>query len=174
MITNGYNLVGGDSPAARNIISGNLGNGIHIFQADPRYLAVRNQVTNNCIGSDVTGTRPFGNALDGVLIADGARSTVVRDNGIVFNGRDGISLENTHKNTIQSNDSDLNRRYGLHIDDRSSGNKLIENWLVDNEVLDAHDESAGVGTAHTANSWVMNAGRTEDPIGLLWLIVPGG
>ena len=39
---------------------------------------------------------------------------------------------------------------------------------LENEVLDAHDESAGTGTAHTANRWLFNAGRTEDPIGLLW------
>ena len=108
-----------------------------------------------------------------MLVGDGAKLNLVRDNRVFFNARDGISLENSHNNRVRLNESEFNGRDGLHVDADSTGNFFIENLLLDNEVLDAHDESAGTGTAHTANQWLLNAGRTEDPIGLLRFIVPG-
>jgi parallel beta-helix repeat protein len=168
LITNSYNLIGGSGPAAWNLIAGNQGNGVQIVHTQPLYPTIHNLVIGNRIGTDWTGIRSFGNGLDGVLIGDGAKLNLVRDNRVLFNARDGISLENADKNTIRSNTNCFNGRDGLRVDASSSGNILIENTLLENEVLDAHDESAGTGTAHTANRWLFNAGRTEDPIGLLW------
>jgi hypothetical protein len=167
LITNSYNLIGGTTLAARNLISGNLGNGLQIVHTQPLYTTIHNLVIGNRIGTDWTGIRSFGNGLDGVLIGDGAKSNLVRDNRILFNARDGISLENADTNTVHLNENYFNGRDGLRVDAESTGNILIENTLLDNEVLDAHDESAGTGTAHTANQWLLNTGRTEDPIGIL-------
>src|SRR5207244_3028589 len=51
LITNSDNLIGGESEAARNVISGNTGNGIHILHA----TATGNRVSRNIIGLDRTG-----------------------------------------------------------------------------------------------------------------------
>jgi parallel beta-helix repeat protein len=162
-ITNGYNLIGGDGPLVRNIISSNQSNGVQIFHAS----AFRNRVIGNHVGTDRTATLRFANGLDGVLLAGGTASNLIRDNQVKFNARDGISLENADQNIIYSNDSHWNTRDGLRVDASSAANRLIENRLYDNGVLDAHDESRGTGDAGTANRWWMNEGDTEDPVGLL-------
>jgi titin len=56
-----FTLIGGPAPAQRNVISGNIGNGIN-FGA----LAVSSLVEGNIIGTGVTGTQDLGNGLDGV------------------------------------------------------------------------------------------------------------
>jgi hypothetical protein len=55
-------MIGGTTPAARNIISGYEG-GISVWGG-----AARNLVQGNYIGTDVTGTVPLGNSLVGVEI----------------------------------------------------------------------------------------------------------
>lgn len=58
------NLVGGNTTAARNLISGNGQNGIYLADAG----TVANQVAGNYIGTDSTGNSRLGNALSGVRI----------------------------------------------------------------------------------------------------------
>lgn len=55
------NVIGGPSPAERNVISGNNGQGVDIHSS-------RNAVRGNFIGTDRTGTLPLGNGLEGVFI----------------------------------------------------------------------------------------------------------
>ena len=62
------NTVGGTTPAARNILSGNKASGVRIAEAGTD----NNVVEGNFIGTDVTGTRPLGNAFHGVLVQRGA------------------------------------------------------------------------------------------------------
>src|SRR5262249_48892943 len=58
------NTVGGAAPAARNLISGNQGEGVKIFKTDVGGLkdTRNNLVQGNFIGTDVTGTVALGNA----------------------------------------------------------------------------------------------------------------
>jgi titin len=65
------NVVGGLSDAARNVISGNLLNGIFLAGA----AASSNTVQGNFIGADITGLRALGNGFSGVRM-EGARNTV--------------------------------------------------------------------------------------------------
>lgn len=88
------NIVGGSTASARNIISGN---GRPFTGETVRYPGVSilsapgNQVQNNYIGTDVTGTVPIGNDSVGVLVS-GANSTTIKDNIISSNGSHGVSL----------------------------------------------------------------------------------
>ncbi len=56
-------LIGGTSPGARNVISGNSNDGIDIFTGNGTVIA------GNFIGVDVTGTQPLGNGNYGISIS---------------------------------------------------------------------------------------------------------
>jgi CSLREA domain-containing protein len=60
-IDGNINLIGGSVPEARNIISGNLGNGIRINSDS-------DEVQGNFIGTDISGTVPVGNQMSGVFV----------------------------------------------------------------------------------------------------------
>src|SRR5262249_44642074 len=82
--------VGGTAPAARNLISGNLGNGI-VLASD------NNVVQGNEIGTDVTGTLALGNAFSGVSVG-GSHNTIGgtgtgAGNAIAFNCIAGVRLD---------------------------------------------------------------------------------
>jgi titin len=66
------NTIGGTTDKARNVISGNVGNGILIEQA-----STGNTVEGNYIGTDVTGTVALGNTYNGVLIGTGASNNTI-------------------------------------------------------------------------------------------------
>jgi hypothetical protein len=89
------NLVGGNSPAERNIISGNGGSGIHITGPS----ATSNVVCGNYIGTAADGASPLGNSLHGVRLAAGASDNVIggsrpgHGNVIAFNGGAGVALD---------------------------------------------------------------------------------
>jgi hypothetical protein len=58
------NVIGGETPDKRNVISGNQQNGIRIVGVN----SINNQVLGNFIGSDLSGTSRIRNGLNGVLI----------------------------------------------------------------------------------------------------------
>jgi CSLREA domain-containing protein len=68
------NLIGGTSPAARNLISGNLENGIQITGSNSH----TNQVFGNIIGLDAVGNSGSGNGQDGIYI-EGAQGSLIGD-----------------------------------------------------------------------------------------------
>ncbi|MBA3943843.1 MAG: tandem-95 repeat protein [Herpetosiphonaceae bacterium] len=100
------NVIGGTTASARNLISGNLGNGIEIDTA----AAIGNQVQGNYIGTDVTGTQPLGNVGIGVLLATGATNTHVGGTtsgtgNLIASNSTGvvITLSGTSGNQVQGN-----------------------------------------------------------------------
>jgi len=117
-------VVGGNTAAAGNVISGNAFYGLRIFRPLGAPL-----VAGNLIGTDVSGTAPLGNARDGVLMLSG--STVdsvggsVAGNVIAFNGGAGVAV-------------------GADLDDRSSGNRISGNSIHDNGSLGIDLGSDGV------------------------------
>jgi hypothetical protein len=76
----GFYTIGGTSPAARNLISGNTGNGI---------LARFCIIQGNFIGTDITGSHALGNLLHGIS-KPGIGNSSVAGNLISGNGGDGI------------------------------------------------------------------------------------
>jgi hypothetical protein len=101
------NVVGGDTPEERNVISGNSQYGVYIYNDD----ADRNIVSGNYIGTDATGTQSLGNTETGVAIAYGPQNNTVggdtegERNIISGNGGDGVSIseDGTINNTVSGN-----------------------------------------------------------------------
>ena len=100
------NVVGGDTPEERNVISGNNQYGVYIFNGSDR-----NTVSGNYIGTDVTGAQAVGNAEAGVVIAYGPQNNTVggdtegERNIISGNDSGGVSIgqPDTTNNTISGN-----------------------------------------------------------------------
>ncbi|MDQ5822964.1 MAG: S-layer homology domain-containing protein [Chloroflexota bacterium] len=128
LITGGSesNSIGGSSASARNLISGNNGNGILIDGGGAR----GNTLRNNYIGTNITGTAAIGNSLNGVLVKDSPFVTigntgVASRNLISGNERAGVAIFGTlshdvmvHNNFIGTNISGtvaLGNLYGIEI-----------------------------------------------------------
>jgi titin len=64
------NLIGGDTPAARNVISGNLSNGVEVRgDSGPGVSAASsNLIEGNYVGTNAAGTAPLGNTGDDVHV----------------------------------------------------------------------------------------------------------
>ena len=104
-ILNGNNTIGGAQTGARNIISGNLKNGVYISSS---YWA-GNILQGNYIGTNMNGTASLGNGEHGVFILQVpdniiGGTTPQERNIISGNGADGVHLtNNTTGNIVQGN-----------------------------------------------------------------------
>ena len=100
---NGVLLAGGatDNTVIDNLISGNISNGVAIFNPG----TTGNVVQENYIGADVTGMQSLGNAAPGVGIGDQAYNNFIIENLISGNKSDGVAIFNpgTNGNTLQGN-----------------------------------------------------------------------
>lgn len=93
------NIIGGTTPEARNLISGNTGAGVSM-------AGTFNGVQGNFIGTDITGALPLGNSgagvvNDGVANSIGGETEALR-NVIAANNR-GIALGTAAVSTVQGN-----------------------------------------------------------------------
>ncbi|MBW3597344.1 MAG: CSLREA domain-containing protein [Planctomycetes bacterium] len=99
------NLIGGRTPAARNLISGNSQNGVAITGAG----AANNRVEGNFVGTDVTGEKALGNGADGIGFGAGAPNTIIggaapgAGNLVSGNGREGINAGGIEGGIVQGN-----------------------------------------------------------------------
>jgi hypothetical protein len=102
-----YNLVGGDTPEERNVISGNGREGVWIGNNGTMY----NTVSGNYIGTDAGGIAAIGNRESGLSIGDGAQNNRIggetpgAGNLISGNVVDGIVIHgpNTRDNLVCGN-----------------------------------------------------------------------
>jgi CSLREA domain-containing protein len=123
------NTIGGDTPARRNVISGNADYGVDISGSD----TMSNTVSGNYIGTDVNGTAVLSNTRVGVFIRDGAQNNTIGGDrnageGNVISGNEGpgvrISGSDTMSNTVSGNyigtdasgTLDRGNSDGIHID----------------------------------------------------------
>ena len=125
------NTVGGTAPGAGNLISGNAGSGIGIYDN-----TTANVVQGNLIGIDATGAGSLGNGANGIGIAGGPTNNTIggmingAPNTIAFNGANGVSLTGDAGtgNLISSNSIYSNGSLGID---------LGENGVTLNDLFDA-------------------------------------
>ena len=117
--------VGGNSPAARNLISGNNEDGVQLFEIGGSASDSNNHVLGNLIGTKKDGKSPLGNLLEGVDIT-GTHTNSVSGNVIAFNGDNGVRVEegsisvqvgahDANSNLILGNSIFSNGRLGIDL-----------------------------------------------------------
>jgi hypothetical protein len=181
------NLIGGTSPAERNIISGNLGDGILLHNLDLISMNLtENRLQGNFIGTDVMGTTALGNTGNGVCLIDADNAVIGgagagEGNVISANGRDGlcvISINLVSMNlaaTVQSNLIGLdvngaagtgldNGRFGIAIESGSdrvsvAGAISVQNLKADNAAtLELFDSLTSTGPVEIQGGTLKGSG----------------
>ncbi len=169
------NTVGGTTPAARNLISGNKGSGVQIGASSDVIATSGNVVAGNYIGTDVTGLLPLGNGPGSNPAGDGVDligvnsidntiggSVAAAGNLIAGNAYDGIYLDQASNDTLEFNmvgaDAGKNFKntnmgnadYGIELDD--APNITVSKNLVVNNRL------SGIALFYpqTANAVIIN------------------
>lgn len=113
------NLLGGTQAGSGNVISGNEGNGIAMYEEGTN----GNKAQGNLIGTDLTGTLPLSNAGQGVVIAASASNNLIggvapgAGNSIAFNHASGVLLASSgaRGNGILSNSIHSNGNLGIDL-----------------------------------------------------------
>jgi YVTN family beta-propeller protein len=146
------NIIGGSEAGARNIISGNNGDGVWI-QGSPSSLASGNKIQGNYIGLTADGSDTLGNRGFGVKIREAAgnlvggpnqgEGNVISANGTIDPARNGIHIEYDTSgigNVVQGNFVGTdptgmqgwgNFNTGIMIFN-ASHNSIIDNVVADN------------------------------------------
>lgn len=129
------NVIGGDAVSKRNIISGNLGDGIYLFSADTTYIQ------GNFIGTDRTGNIDLGNHDSGIYLdfsyfvtiggSEASQRNVISGNGktiqdgiTLIGDNYGVSIRGNRIGTNFNASSRLGNAYsGIYVTDNN--NKLV-------------------------------------------------
>jgi CSLREA domain-containing protein len=114
------NIIGGTTPGARNLISGNIEAGVVISESVP----TNNVVMGNYIGTDVNGTAAVGNGT-GVLIWNGASYNTI--GGTIPGAGNVISGNNASGIVIEGNNVTGNLVQGNYIGTQADGNSPLGN-----------------------------------------------
>ena len=138
------NTIGGTTPTARNVISGNDDDGIHISGPN----ATGNLVQGNYIGTDVNGTADLGNSGDGVFIYDVPNNTV---GGTVSEARNIISGNDGHGVYIYDTNATGNLVQGNYIGTDVNGTAALGNSSEGVYIEDAPDNTVGGTVAGARN-----------------------
>gem|GEM_PF-441485 len=149
-IQSANNQIGGTTPAARNLISGNgssSASGIQLVSA----AATGNTIQGNYIGTNAAGTAGLPNNRDGVEIGTNATGNTVggaaagAGNLIAFNGRHGVRLiSNPANNVVQGNTITNNAASGIDASFGGTGNRFDANSINANGQLGIDLSPAGV------------------------------
>lgn len=156
------NLIGGGGAGAGNVISGNLGDGVHLAGSGNG----SNRIRGNLIGTDLTGTIALGNVDDGVAVEAGAKTNIIGGpvvgarNVISGNGGDGIAFIAAIGNTILGNfigtnaagtGSLGNSGNGVSVDDSSTLNLIGGNTAAARNVISGNQNGIVIGAGSSAN-----------------------
>ena len=135
-----HNTIGGNTPAARNCISGNTDAGIWItgITGINGSGASQNTVQGNYIGLNATGTAAIANTYVGMYIISGASNNTVASNVISGNVSEGIRIAGTG--------STGNKLYSNYLGTSPSGDLSIPNGFAGATIINgATGNSIGDG-----------------------------
>jgi titin len=168
------NVVGASTPQARNIISGNGGNGVQIHDPATQF----NVVEGNFIGTDATGTIALGNTFGGVNLANGASANTIggtqagSGNLVSGNPHNGVNIDGGSGNLVQGNligtdasgtASLPNAFHGVSIGiSASASDNRVERNVIAHNGLDGVIVAQGVNNAISRNSVFSNGGLGID------------
>jgi titin len=143
----GNQMIGGFSSSDRNVIAAN-GEGIIVFgSGGSGGAASNNNVRNNFIGTDVTGTADLGNVNSGIAVSGRATSTLIGNNVVSGNGRYGLRVEGS-ASFAASGTTVFENRIGTRADGSAAlGNSDSGVWVGAN----ATDTSIGNGNLISGN-----------------------
>lgn len=117
-VTSSENRIGGTSPTARNVISGNGGNGVSLMNASATL------VQGNYIGTNAAGTAALPNAESGVSVDNSGSNTI---GGFVSGGRNIISGNSGNGIFLLGAGSTENLIQNNYIGTTAAGNKALGN-----------------------------------------------
>ena len=115
------NTIGGGSAGARNIISGNAGQGLLLTGG-----ASSNAVQGNYIGTNAAGTGFLSNGFDGVVLSNAANNTI---GGTTAGERNIISGNNSYGVTLADSGTTGNTVSGNYIGTNAAGTGAVGNGL---------------------------------------------
>jgi len=118
----GFNIVGGNTPAARNLLSGNFDDGVDI-----RDGSEGNEVFGNYIGTKLGGRAILANRADGVYIQDASYNLI----GSIVTGEANVLSGNGYNGVFLYGDSHDNTIAGNFIGTNSKGDRLGNSTVVD-------------------------------------------
>jgi titin len=128
LVTDSGHLIGGSSPLERNVISGNLGNGIALVSRARDCV-----VSGNFIGVDISGNSSLPNSGAGVLLSGAAQNNFIggfspgEGNRIAFNRSDGILVRElgTSSNSFLANSIFSNGGLGINLQPTGETNNAV-------------------------------------------------
>ncbi|NCS56849.1 MAG: hypothetical protein GPJ16_07780 [Microcystis aeruginosa G11-04] len=161
LIESANNLIGGATTSERNIISGNTGTGVLINNE----TAINNQVINNYIGLDSSGTSSRPNGV-GVGIVNGS-DNLIQENVIAGNTNTGVSVLSygaiANNNQILSNWIGTNKDYNFlgngddGIDLAGAKNTLVQgNYIYYNQSTGVVLRGADTTGNQITNNYLFN------------------
>jgi hypothetical protein len=163
------NQIGGLAAGDRNIVSGNMVDGIQVNGTG----ANNNSFRGNHIGVDVSGTVDLGNAAQGIIINGGAANNTVgglvaaASNVISGNGNDGVAIADagTTGNLVQGNRIGTNAAgtaavpnlRGIEISNGATGNTVGGPLGSQNLISGNTGQGVSINGAGTSNNVVSRA-----------------
>ena len=142
-----HNVIGSATLGERNVISGNGGNGIGLWDTNTSY----NTIGGNLIGTDVTGAVALGNGSTGIHV-NGPNHTTIRDNVVAASGGNGIDL-------CCNSETGNNAVYGNHVGTNAAGDAALGNSGDGINIDQSHDNVIGGATADERNVISGNNGQ---------------
>ncbi len=137
--TTGYNVIGGTTPAARNLISG-FQVGINLYAAvSPNNPTATTTIIGNYIGTDITGEKPLGNTVG--IYLNGVPDTLI-----------GGTIPGT-SNVISNNET------GIYVlGSTATGNQIVGNLIgLDPSGLVAEGNHIGIYIQTASNNTIGGA-----------------
>ncbi|MCP9496072.1 MAG: hypothetical protein MSG64_16615 [Pyrinomonadaceae bacterium MAG19_C2-C3] len=137
------NIIGGTTANARNVITGNLGDGVQINNRG----ATENVLRGNFIGTNVRGDERYGNAVNGVSLLDAPNNII---GGTVAGSRNIISFNGEGDASIGAN--------GVSLQSSGAEGNLIQGNLVGTDIT-------GTLVFGNLGSGVFSSGASNNLIG---------